>query len=67
MNAENQRLVDAVSRLRTAILADRHVDIEEANLLLAFAERHADNPQMAEFVPFLKQILADGVVDETES
>ena len=67
MNAENQRLIDAVGRLRTAILADRHVDIEETKFLLAFAERHVDNPQMAEFVPFLKQILADGVVDESES
>ena len=67
MNAENKKLLEAVVRLRTAVLADRHVDEEEASLLLDFAKKHADNPQMAEFVPFLQQVLEDGVVDELES
>ena len=67
MDDEGENLTKAVRRLRDEVMADRRVDAEEAGMLLAFAEKHADNPRMAEFVPFLKQVLEDGVVDEDES
>ncbi len=59
---------ESIKKLEKSILEDGRVDRAEAQILLAFAKpRAADNPEMADFVKALEDVLEDGVVTPEES
>ena len=68
MTAENEKLLKLIRNVRLTVMADHRVDLDEAKALLGIAEKYApENAGMADFVVLLKDVLADGVVDEEES
>ena len=68
MTAENEKLLKLIQNVRLTVMADHRVDLDEAKALLGIAEKYApENAGMADFVVLLKDVLADGVVDEEES
>ena len=68
MTAENEKLLKLIRNVRLTVMADHRVDLAEAKSLLGIAEKYApENAGMADFAELLKDVLADGVVDEEES